>query len=181
MSKYSFLLASKEAEYFELVPNIRLRKHGGWLVAEAIEQEEISKAQSQATIRAVQLAKKISTAKGISIDEAFALLQGGGDFSEMDLLGEFTEETLGMINSAGSAESGNARIVTAFIRCRGEGLVEGEWEPLEDWSMEDTKKMDRPTIARAVEFVMSEQEAESQGANTAKKSPRRTKEVTQSD
>ena len=58
MSKYSFLLDTKTEEFFELLPNIRMKKYGGWLVAEAIEQEEISKLQSQATIRAVQLAKR---------------------------------------------------------------------------------------------------------------------------
>ena len=54
MSKYSFLLQTKAEDYLELLPDIRLKKYGGWLVAEAIEQEEISKLQSQATIRAVQ-------------------------------------------------------------------------------------------------------------------------------
>ena len=78
MSKYSFLLETKTEEFFELLPNSRMKKYGGWLVAEAIEQEEISKLQSQATIRAVQLAKRIATAKGIPLDEAFSLLQGGG-------------------------------------------------------------------------------------------------------
>ena len=110
MSKYSFLLQSKEAEYFALTEHLRLKKHGGWLVAEAIEQEEISKAQSQATIRAVQLAKRIATTKGIELDEAFALLQGGTDLGEMELLSDFTEETLGMINSGGSIEISNYSI-----------------------------------------------------------------------
>lgn len=63
MSKYSFVLQGEEPEYFELLPTLRLRKHGGWLVAEAIEQEEASKSQSQATVRAVQLAKRIAKAK----------------------------------------------------------------------------------------------------------------------
>ena len=39
MSKYSFLLQSEEPEFFALTPKMRLRKHGGWLVAEGIEQE----------------------------------------------------------------------------------------------------------------------------------------------
>ena len=76
MSKYSFLLQTKAEEYFELLPGVRLKKYGGWLVAEAIEQEEISKLQSQATIRAVQLAKRIAKDKDIQLDEAFGLLQG---------------------------------------------------------------------------------------------------------
>ena len=43
MSKYSFLLQGQEPEYFELLPTLRLQKYGGWLVAEAIEQEEAGK------------------------------------------------------------------------------------------------------------------------------------------
>ncbi len=181
MSKYSFLLQSEEPEFFQLTPKVRLRKHGGWLVAEGIEQEELSKAQSQATIRAVQLAKRIALAKDIPLDEAFGLLQGGADMSEMELLSDFTEETLGMINSGGNVEAGNARMVTVFIRCRGEGLIEGEWQPLDDWSIEDTKTMGRRVIAKGMEFIMDEQQAESKEAVQAKKAPRRMKEALPSD
>ena len=177
MSKYSFLLQSEEPEYFELTPKVRLRKHGGWLVAEGIEQEELSKTQSQATIRAVQLAKRIATAKDIPLDEAFALLQGGASMTEMELLSDFSEETLGMINSGGSVETSNARMVTVFIRCRGEGLIDGEWLSIDDWSIEDTKSMGRAVIGKAMDFIVSEQEAEAKEAGQAKKAPRRTKEV----
>ena len=182
MSKYSFLLQSEEPEFFELSPKMRLRKHGGWLVAEGIEQEELSKVQSQATIRAVQLAKRIATAKNVSVDEAFALLQGGSSMSEMELLNDFTEETLSMINSGSSTELSNARMVTVFMRCRGEGLMsDGEWLPLDDWSIEDTKSMGRRLIAKGMEFIASEQEAETKEAGQAKKAPRRTKEAFPSD
>lgn len=169
MSKYSFLLHSKEPEYFELNATLRLQKHGGWLVAEAIEQEELSRAQSQATIRAVQLAKRIAAAKDIPLDEAFGLLQGGGGISEMDLLGDFTEETLSMLTSGTSMETSNAKLVTAFMRCRGEGLVEGEWQKLEDWSMEDTKIMGRAIITKAMEFILTEQEGDTLGEDKQKK------------
>ena len=175
MSKYSFLLQSKEAEYFELCPNLRLRKHGGWLVAEAIEQEELSRSQSQATIRAVQLAKRIAMAKNIELEEAFSLLQGGGDITEMDLLSDFTEETLGMLNSGTSVEIGNAKLVTAFMRCRGEGLIDGEWEKLEDWSLDDTKAMDKAMIAKALDFILSEQDGDGKEEGEAKKSRKTTK------
>lgn len=169
MSKYSFLLQGKEPEYFELAPNLRMRKHGSWLVAEAIEQEELSRAQSQATIRAVQLAKRIASAKNIDLEEAFSLLQGGGDLDEMDLLSDFTEETLGMINTGASVELGNAKLVTAFMRCRGEGLIGENWERLDDWSIEDTKGMDREMIAKALQFIVSEQEGAKEGEADEKK------------
>jgi hypothetical protein len=179
MSKYSFLLQSKEPEYFQLSEFIRLRKHGGWLVAEAIEQEELSRAQSQATIRAVQLAKRIAAAKDIPLDEAFALLQGGGGMSEMELLDDFTEETLSMLNSSGSVEMSNAKLVTTFIRCRGEGLIDGEWNSLDDWSIEDTKSMGKAMIAKALDFVLNEQGNE--GEDGAAKKARKPKATLQTE
>jgi hypothetical protein len=174
MSKYSFLLETKEEGFCELLPGLRLKKFGGWLVAEAIEQEEIGKLQSQATIKAVQLAKRIATSKGISLDEAFALLQGGGStISEAELLSEFTEETLSMLTSGSSVEATNARMVTAFIRSRGQGLIDGEWRDTGDWSTEDTNALPRRIIAKVVEFISSEQESEMKEAGEAKKASKR--------
>jgi hypothetical protein len=174
MSKYSFLLQTKAEDYFELLPEIRMKKYGGWLVAEAIEQEEISKLQSQATIRAVQLAKRIASAKDIPLDEAFGLLQGGGgSITEAELLSEYTEETLSMITSGSSVESTNARMVTAFIRSRGQGLIDGEWQDLADWELDDTKNLPRKAIAKVVEFIAEEQNAETQEVAAAKKATKR--------
>lgn len=173
MSKYSFLVQTKTEGYFELLPEIRLKKYGSWLVAESIEQEEISKLQSQATIRAVQLAKRIAASREIPLDEAFALLQGGGSISETELLSEFTEETLSMITSGSSVEATNARMVTAFIRSRGQGLIDGEWQDLFDWEIEDTKTLPRKAIAKVVEFIAEEQNAETQEAVAAKKATKR--------
>jgi len=174
MSKYSFLLQSEEPEYFELLPTLRLKKHGGWLVAEAIEQEEISRNQSQATIRAVQLAKRIAKDKGISLEEAFGALQGGGGLSEMDLLGDYTEDALNMLSGGNSAETGNAKLVTTFIRTRGEGLIDDEWKPVEDWSLEDTKGMGRQLVGRVLDFIVEEQKSET-GEEEQKKGRSRKK------
>ena len=173
MSKYSFLVQTKTEGYFELLPEIRLKKYGSWLVAESIEQEEISKLQSQATIRAVQLAKRIAASREIPLDEAFALLQGGGSISEAELLSEFTEETLSMITSGSSVEATNARMVTAFSRSRGQGLIDGEWQDLPDWEIEDTKNLPRKATAKVVEFIAEEQNAETQEVAEAKKATKR--------
>jgi hypothetical protein len=169
MSKYSFLLQGTETEYAELSPTLRLRKYGGWLVAEAIEQEELSKAQSQATIRAVQLAKRIATVKGIELDAAFELLQGGGGMDEMDLLSDFTDDTLAMLSSSTSMELSNAKLVTVFMRCRGEALMDGSWKSTDDWTLDDTKLMGRPMISQALEFIAAEQAAEVKPAKKAQK------------
>ena len=122
----------------------------------------------------MQLAKRIASAKGIGLDEAFGLLQGGGgSITEAELLADYTEETLSMITSGSSVESTNARMVTAFIRSRGQGMVDGDWQDLTDWEMEDTKSLPRKYIAKVVEFITAEQNAEAQEAATAKKAVKR--------
>lgn len=170
MSKYSFVLQGTEPEYFELLPTLRLRKYGGWLVAEAIEQEELNKNQSQSTIRAVQLAKRIAAAKEIPLVDAFDLLQGkgSGGLSEMDLLEDFAEETMQMLEDSGGAEVNNAKTVTTFIRCRGEALIDGEWARVDDWSIEDTKELSRPLIMKVIEFIGNEQQQEVEGESLGK-------------
>jgi hypothetical protein len=170
MSKYSFLVNTEEPSYFLLNAMLRLQKHGGWLVGEAIEQEEISRIQSQATIRAVQLARRVAIAKGITLDEAFGLLQQGTGLDELESLSDFTEETLSILASGNGAESGNARLVTAFIRSRGEGMIDGTWKKMEDWCAEDTKFLTREIMSKALEFIAEEQTTEVKAAE--KKAPK---------
>jgi hypothetical protein len=65
-------------------------------------------------------------------------------------------------------------MVTAFVRSRGQGLVDGEWQDLSDWELEDTKALPRRAIAKVVEFISEEQEAEvKEAAEGAKKSQKR--------
>ena len=97
----------------------------------------------------------------------------------MELLSEYTEDALEMLTGGTSAETGNAKLVTAFIRTRGQGLVEGMWVELDDWSFEDTKQMDKNTITKALEFIVSEQSYEEGGSS--KKAPKRTKTTASGD
>jgi hypothetical protein len=166
MSKYSFLVSAKEPEYFQVNEYIRLMKHGGWSVGEGIEQEEISRAQSKSTLRAVALAHKIAKTKGIDLDAAFDLLQGGGSF-DSDLMGEFGNDLLSMMENDNGTEASNARLITAFMRSRGEGEISGEWKSLTDWSMEDTKVLPRPLTREIFDFINQEREEES-GASVKK-------------
>jgi hypothetical protein len=65
-------------------------------------------------------------------------------------------------------------MVTAFIRSRGQGLVDDEWKDLSDWELEDTKALPRRAIAKVVEFISMEQEAEAkEAAESAKKLQKR--------
>jgi hypothetical protein len=79
-----------------------------------------------------------------------------------------------MLSSVGSVEMSNARVVTTFIRCRGEAMIDGEWKPVDDWSIDDTKSMGRKLIAKTMEFINDEQQAEIAEAGLAKKE-RKTK------
>lgn len=170
MSKYSFLVVSKEPEYFEVNEYLRLKKHGGWLVGESIEREEISRAQSQTTLKVVQLAKKIAKTQNIELDDAFAILQDGSSNSE--IVGDFADEMLALIGSNNGTEAANAKIVTAFIRSRGEGEIQGEWKPLDDWSMDDTKELSLALQEEILGFINKEQE---QGADSAEKKAQKRK------
>jgi hypothetical protein len=78
-----------------------------------------------------------------------------------------------MLTSGSSVEATNARMVTAFIRSRGQGLIDGEWRDIRDWSTEDTNALPRRIIAKVVEFISSEQESEMKEAGEAKKASKR--------
>jgi len=166
MSKYSFLVSAKEPEYFEVNDYLRLKKYGGWLVGESIEQEEISKAQSKSTLRAVQFARKIAKNKNIDLDEAFALLQGGS-LADGELIGDFADEMIDMVGDDSGAEFFNAKLITAFIRSRGEGEIQGEWKTLDDWALDDTKSLSRPMTRKIFDFINQEREEEN-GASVKK-------------
>jgi len=88
---------------------------------------------------------------------------------ELESLSDFTEETLSILASGNGAESGNARLVTAFIRSRGEGMIDGTWKKMEDWSAEDTKFLTREIMSKALEFIAEEQTTEVKAAE--KKAP----------
>lgn len=163
MSKYSFLVAAKEPEYFAVNDCLRLIKHDGWLVGESIEHEEITKAQSTSTLKAVQLARKIAKVKKIPLENAFVLLQEGKVATE-DLADEFADEILALLSESKSADTSSAKLVTAFIRSRGQGYIAGEWKPLEDWTLEDTKELSRPLVRKVLTFVNDEQDKEGESS-----------------
>lgn len=171
MSKYSFLVASKELEYFSVNETLRMKKHGGWLVGESIEREEISRAQNQNTLKLVQLARKVAVSKNIDLDEAFSLLQNG-NLADNETISDFADEMFALVSNGYGAEVSNAKIITAFMRSRGEGNIEGVWTNLTDWSMEDTKELTKPLVQDILEFINAEQEEESE--RSAKKAQKQT-------
>lgn len=154
MSKYSNIFLLSNAEYEEIGDSLRLRKYGSWLAEEAWTREEQGQKRAQFTLRAIALAKKIAQEKGIDEEEAFALLQNGGN--GQSILQEYSEESISLMASLPSPREQFGELITIFFRNRGEILQGKKWTPTEDWSMEDTKMLPKELLDQAEAFMAAE-------------------------
>lgn len=154
MSKYSNIFLLSNAEYEEIGDCLRLRKYGSWLAEEAWSREEQGQKRAQFTLRAIALAKKIAQEKGIDEEEAFALLQNGGD--GQSVLQEYSEEAISLMASLPSPREQFGELITIFFRNRGEVLQGKKWTPTDDWSMEDTKMLPKELLDQVETFMAAE-------------------------
>jgi hypothetical protein len=158
MSKYSNIFLLSDAEYVNIGNSLRLRKYGSWLAEEAWKREEQGQKRAQFTLRAIALAKKISTERGIDQEDAFGLLQGGDDNQEV--YSEYSEEIASLMSSMPSAKSQFGELATIFFRNRGEILSGKKWAPTEDWDMEDTEKLPKTWIDEVEAFMALEDQGQ---------------------
>jgi len=154
MSKYSNIFLLSNAEYEEIGDCLRLRKYGSWLAEEAWTREEQGQKRAQFTLRAIALAKKIAQEKGIDEEEAFALLQNGGD--GQSVLQEYSEEAISLMASLPSPREQFGELITIFFKNRGEVLQGKKWTPTDDWSMEDTKMLPKELLDQVEAFMAAE-------------------------
>jgi hypothetical protein len=157
MSKYAFLIHGEQSAYEELTPKIRLRKLNTWLLAEKIQQDKASKHQARQMLAAVQLAKRISAEKQISVEDAFSLLQNQGEAESAILLSDFQAETEQLMDRGMSRDEQNSKIITIFMRTRAEGLKNRNWERLGDWSESDTEMLGEVLVEKILTFILDEQ------------------------
>ena len=156
MSKYSEFFLLSSAKYCELNEKLRLRSYKSWLAEEMWCREAQGKRKAKFTLEVIRLARKIAKAKGIEEDEAFQLLQAGGEDRE-DLLKEFGDEVNGIMDLAPSNREQFEELVTLFFRNRGEVMEGKKWTSTSDWSDEDTQKLPA-TILTAIEQFMADEE-----------------------
>ena len=156
MSKYSEFFLLSSAKYCELNEKLRLRSYKSWLAEEMWCREAQGKKKAKFTLEVIRLARKIAKAKGIEEDEAFQLLQAGGEDRE-DLLKEFGDEVNGIMDLAPSNREQFEELVTLFFRNRGEVMEGKKWTSTSDWSDEDTQKLPA-TILTAIEQFMADEE-----------------------
>ena len=156
MSKYSDFFLLSSAKYYELNEKLRLRSYQSWLAEEVWCREAQGKRKAKFTLEVIRLARKIAKAKGIEEDEAFQLLQAGGEDRE-DLLKEFGDEVNGIMELAPSNREQFEELITLFFKNRGEVMEGKKWISTSDWSDEDTQKLPA-TILTAIEKFMADEE-----------------------
>jgi len=156
MSKYSDFFLLSSPKYYELNEKLRLRSYQSWLAEEVWCREAQGKRKAKFTLEVIRLARKIAKAKGIEEDEAFQLLQAGGEDRE-DLLKEFGDEVNGIMELAPSNREQFEELVTLFFKNRGEVMEGKKWISTSDWSDEDTQKLPA-TILTAIEQFMADEE-----------------------
>lgn len=157
MSKYSFLIHGDEGEYEQLNNNLRVRKYGAWLIVEKIHQDKLAKQQARQVLAAVQLAKTISTAENITIEEAFSRLQNQAEDDNAILLSGYLDEAKDIVEGGMSRNEQDSKLITIFMKTRAEGLIKGNWKALGDWAESDTQMLDENLRNKIFDFIMSEQ------------------------
>lgn len=154
MSKYSYLLPTKT--YKEIGP-YRMVELGGLKRGEVIELSQIQKRTSRQMVAGLNLADKISKAKGITVDEALEALQNIGSSESAALMAEFASDLAEMMDQELTAEELEAELITVFMRSRVEAqLEEGRWTRLTDWSQEDTAELPEELVTAVVAFIEHE-------------------------
>lgn len=159
MSKYSSFFLLGNAKYEKLGEKLRLRKYGSWLAEEAWTREEASQKQAQFTLKAVDLARKIAIEKGISEDEAFKALSSnlaGND----EFFGQYASEVSSLMQALPSGREQFEKLVTIFFQNRGEVLVGKKWEPVSEWSEEDTRMLPKSILNKIEAFMVTEERGE---------------------
>lgn len=157
MSKYAFLVHGDEGEYEPINDRLRMRKYGAWLIAEKIQQDRLAKQQARQVLSAVQLAKRIAAKENISVEQAFVYLQNGTEADNALMLADYLDEARDMVEGGLSRNEADAKVISIFMRTRGEGFVKGKWVPLSDWSDGDTDILDEQLRDKIMGIINREQ------------------------
>lgn len=158
-SNYRDLLFEGTEPQYEHVGMFRMRRYDDLLVAEAAELEQVDRDRMQAMVHLLSIAKRCAQDKKIPLTEAFELIQQGTrDPEKSVLIQEYIDEMA--LASAGQPLQvlTEARVITMFIRSRGEILRQKKWQALEDWQQDDTLRMPNKLRIKMIEFINYERE-----------------------
>ena len=175
MSKYASLLFSPE-NYHEIGP-FRFPIYKDLVPGEAKAMEELSRKQSRATFKSIQLAKKIGKDKGIPTKKAIELLSGASETGDDELLYDYAEELDEMNRDGLGAVEQQVAYVTLFMQYRGEVQLPGEktWTKTKDWEIADTDEMPKKLMEQIVEMISWERDGWPEGKSSDPSSSNQTK------
>jgi hypothetical protein len=153
------LFEGNEPTYHDITDRLRLRRHDDLLVAEAAELEQLDRDRVQATIHLIQVAKRCSQEKGITVQEAFDLLQQGTqDPAKSALVQDYLEDMAVAYVGVPLQVMNEVRLITLFLKTRGEVMRGKKWEPIQQWQRDDTMRLTNKLRLRVVEFINNEKE-----------------------
>lgn len=149
MSKYSKLFF-QEKEYYDILP-FRFPIYEDLVAGEAEGVEAIARKQAQNTYTLLKIAKAVSKKKKISVKAALDMLSESD--SENEVLYEHAEELAEIQKESATVAEQQIEMTTLFLRFRGE-IKQGEkWEPVPDWTREDTLSIPSKLLNDIFEFI----------------------------
>ena len=149
MSKYSNLFFS-EKEYYEILP-FRFPIYKDLVAGEAEGVENIARNQAQNTYTLLKIAKQLSKKKKISVKEALDILSDAD--SDNEIIYDYAEELAEVQRKGSTVAEQQIDMVALFLKYRGEIEQGDDWEPVQDWTREDTLAMPTRLMNDVFEFV----------------------------
>lgn len=157
MSKYASLLFGP-TKYYEIGP-FRFPVYEDLVPGEARHLEEFAKKQSKATFKSLKLAQRISKDKKITTKEAVELMSDLGNEENNELIYEYAEAIEELQAEGVNATEQKIEFVSLFMRYRGEAQLKGEdWQPLKDWSRNDTEEMPTKLMDKVFQMLLWERD-----------------------
>lgn len=149
MSKYSKLFF-QEKEYFEILP-FRFPIYEDLVAGEAEGVEGIARKQAQNTYTLLKIAKAISKKKKITVKAALDILSETD--SDNEVLYEYAEELADIQKDSATVAEQQIEMATLFLRFRGELKQDDDWQPVADWTREDTLSIPSKVLNDIFEFI----------------------------
>jgi len=167
MKNKELLFDSFRVDYTQ-IGKLRFRVFNDLLGAEAGEMEQFQRQQSQAVLGLVSVSRRLAEVKGITFDEAYALITSG-DANNAQAMMEVADECALLMASMPSETAMDDQIITLMIQSRAEIETDDGWAPLEDWQVADTRRLPRGFRAKIRAFIDLESNGGKQPEQPAKK------------
>ena len=170
MNNKELLFESFQCDYKQ-IGKVRFRIYNDLLGAEAGEMENFNRQQSQALLHTVSLAKRVSEAKGITFDEAYEMLTSGNKENAAALM-DVADDAALWLGTAPNVSSMDDQVITLVMQSRAELETPDGWQPFEDWTIEDTRRLPSKFRAEVRAFIELERQGGQPPERPAKKAPR---------